>query len=312
MNNDQEQSQTQHVPVSQTMEQQGGGRWWENYLVRYLVPTIVGMGCLQWLSRNSGIDLTLFLTIPRDVQNIRTEQLISWFLFGMLFCYIASYPVLVMHATRMLDFRGRAGRVHGASLLGSYGLMLLASLIVLVAAVWRRPEISIVIVAALSAVHLRRLYVVGTVFYKEKNENIEEYSWAYRFYLHLGERRGGAKKDTTAKGTPSPETRAELVESYRHLREHGNSALILIFEMILTGIFYSIFARYSNQPDVAFTWLVVVLVIWCTPAAAIHLLAQHLEQRFSLHDNSVFRKTEILNSENISDSHSPADASLPK
>jgi hypothetical protein len=290
MNNDQKQSQTQHVPVSQTMEQQGGGRWWENYLVRYLVPTIVGMGCLQWLSRRSGIDLTLFLTIPKDVQNIRTEQLISWFLFGMLFCYVASYPVLVMHATRMLDFRGRAGRVCGTSLWGSYGLILLISPTVLIAAMFQLPEISIVAVAVLTTVHLRRLYVVGTFFHKEESGNIEEYSWAYRFYLHLGERRGGAKKDTTSKGTPSPETRAELVESYRHLREHGNSALILIFEMILTGILYSIFARYSNQPDVAFTWLVVVLVVWCMPAAAIHLLAQHLEQRFSLHDDSVFRK----------------------
>jgi hypothetical protein len=275
------------------MEQQGGGRWWENYLVRYLVPTIVGMGCLQWLSKYSGIDLTLFLTIPRDVQNIKTEQLIAWFLFGMLFCYIASYPVLVMHATRMLDFQGPTGRVHGTSLLGSYGLMLVVSLLVLGAAVWQQPVLSIAITTVLSTVHLWRLYVVGTRFHKK--ESIEEYSWAYNFYFRLAERRGGAKKDTVQEGTPSPETRAELVESYRHLREHGNSALILIFEMILTGIFYSIFVRYSNQPDVAFTLLVVVLVIWCVPAASIHLLAQHLERRFSLHDDSVFRKTESQN-----------------
>jgi len=82
----------------------GSTRWWENYAVRYLMPSIAGMIAVSWLCLNGDTKLRALLYLPSTAERIDTASLTLLFLYGNLFCYIASYPVLVFHATRVLDF----------------------------------------------------------------------------------------------------------------------------------------------------------------------------------------------------------------
>jgi hypothetical protein len=61
---------------------------------------------------------------------------------------------------------------------------------------------------------------------------------------------------------------AEYIESYRHLREHGNAFLIILMEVILAA------ALYAANTTVRFFLLVI---IWIVPAAFIWTIGTWLE-----------------------------------
>jgi len=86
----------------------GANRWWENYLVRYLMPSIAGT--IIVLSLTDGKPLRSLLVLPLDATKIDATGAVLAFVYGNLFCYIASYPILVFHATRVLDFADGSGR----------------------------------------------------------------------------------------------------------------------------------------------------------------------------------------------------------
>lgn len=89
-------------------------RWWENYLVRYLVPSIFGIIILRWLDINTGHALQAYLP-PFPSENFyrfenlainlgentigkaqighefNTSSLILWI------CYTAHYIVIYRH-----------------------------------------------------------------------------------------------------------------------------------------------------------------------------------------------------------------------
>lgn len=88
------------------MSEKNENRWWENYLVRYLVPSIAGMFILMWLNKNAGCKLEEYLPMLafEKSKDFNTANLVCWLLFGTLYCYIASYPILVFHAVRVKFF----------------------------------------------------------------------------------------------------------------------------------------------------------------------------------------------------------------
>ena len=123
------------------MSEKNENRWWENYLVRYLVPSIAGMFILIWLNNNSvkseivesGVIKSKIAEVevikPKIVKSetektgileqyfpmlkltngkdFNTASLTGWLLLGTLYCYIASYPILVFHAARVIFFDSR-------------------------------------------------------------------------------------------------------------------------------------------------------------------------------------------------------------
>ena len=79
-------------------------RWWEFYLVRYLLGTMVGsfisyMLFDHFISLGNNSDLKITLSKLLDIDKAYSQL---FFLgVGFVFCYISSAPILVMHATRM-------------------------------------------------------------------------------------------------------------------------------------------------------------------------------------------------------------------
>ena len=84
----------------------GATRWWEGYLVRYFMPSIAGIVIILWLSTIAGDNFKRLLLVPQDVKDLNSQNLILVILYANLFCYIASYPILGFHVTRVIDFSG--------------------------------------------------------------------------------------------------------------------------------------------------------------------------------------------------------------
>jgi hypothetical protein len=281
--------------------QTGYGRWWENYLVRYLMPSIAGMIIVNWLMTISGDNLKEILLFSIE-KNIRLDgpNLVLLFLYGNLFCYIASYPILVFHGTRVLDFERNSWkhRIHDG-----YIWTLIVFLLSIFAT--QLPNechlalgASFIIVSIFALSQMYRIFLVLKEIEYNSSQIKDKSSLAYSFVHMLGVRRGkiqdistniNKKQFSNGSESGTKETkrtniwRNEIVETYRHMREHGNSAFIFALEIVLAAACFSIVDSDFNTIK-KLSILGILLAIWAAPAVCIHLLGQHLERRFSLYD----------------------------
>lgn len=264
------------------MSESTGTRWWENYLVRYFLPSLVGMIILRWIDLNTNGLLSNY--IPFGWEDFKTPNLIAWLLFGSLYCYLASYPILVFHATRVLDFKD----IHGnpqPTLINPYTATVLLAIIALFSAWHKSVLFAFVGVIAFSIFQVYRLYKSFNIQTYGFNKGYEA-SIAYAYLNKLSKRRGIIKESKQVNNedednvvTDSNQLK-DLADSYKHLREHGNTAFIFLLELTLCPICYVVLSH--ETPYVPFSILSILLFIWVLPSALVHWLGQHLERRYSL------------------------------
>jgi len=278
----------------------GSTRWWENYAVRYLMPSIAGMVIVNWLCKNGSADLRTLLSLPVAAERIDTASLTLLFLYGNLFCYIASYPVLVFHATRVLDFDHDLWPALPLS--DGYLTTICVTAAAFLLAHFVSPDCrfcaALVLASIFTAFQLRRLWLA---FYPRTT--VEGCSGAvsrsYGYSYALARRRGRAKEsETTVARSVSADfdddenvstTRRiiwhkDYMDTYRHLREHGNSAFIFLLELSLAALVYSVISKSEKSATQQLGAVSVLLAIWAIPAVFVHLIGQHLERRFSHFD----------------------------
>lgn len=79
-------------------------RWWESYLVRYLIGFIVGCSCIVIFGLQTGIfdKLIKYLSTSSTPTGKPDWSVIIWLvaILGLGFCYIASTPITVLHVGR--------------------------------------------------------------------------------------------------------------------------------------------------------------------------------------------------------------------
>jgi hypothetical protein len=130
-------------------------------------------------------------------------------------------------------------------------------------------------------------------------------SLVYAFLVTLAMRRGIVNKETTTT-TPVPadpdtddepepqqttqveeESRwqREFIDSYRHMREHGNSGFIFALELALAAACYGIVRLPESDGPEVLSVLGGFFALWSLPAVFVHLLGQHLERRYSIFDH---------------------------
>lgn len=291
------------------MSEKNENRWWENYLVRYLVPSIAGMFILMWLNNNSvkseivesrvikyeivkskivetgvikpeivkskieetGI-LEQYFPILKltNGKDFNTASLTGWLLLGTLYCYIASYPILVLHAVRVYLLNKKN---------------ILPNLFVLFILLYM-----ICFVLYLKIFFLIPVFVIIFSCFQ-----------CYSLYRVVEEKRGYAymKHLTKAKNveTPSiivmpntvktPNTAInsgyikDITDSYKHLREHGNTALIILLEILLAFILYFSLRFERENEFMDFSIVSIILIIWVFPAALVYFYGHFLERKFS-------------------------------
>ncbi len=288
-------------------EPAGSTRWWESYLVRYFLPSLVGMLIVLWLQRFSGAALYIPPFLPKDWKDLSTAHLVLWLLFGSLYSYISSYPALVFHATRILDFRDVQGRLAKCPywLLNPYMWCALLGAGAAAIAAFDQRRAAIVLVIVFSAVQMLRILLVAFSFgefgLKKDVQGRFTANLSYAYLRKLSQRRGITTTDKVepdeakkAKGVKESvitrKDERDFVDSYRHLREHGNTALIVFLELALCPVLY-LQLEYQDGPNNK-VWFAVLLAIWIFPSVLIHGLAQQLERRYSWFKYSVSNRGE--------------------
>ncbi len=228
-------------------------RWWEYYAVRYALGVGIGTPIvgLLWLRYRCVFHHTIRLDSPFHT----AISALLWGAAGMAFCYIASAPMLTFHSTRR--YLKRSNRSVNWLLYGVIGLASFAGTLALTG-MGHHPRIQCTAAwAILSAIFGIQVFVLRKVLLNPDD--------TYQFYDQLEKNRPRLP---------------ELVESYRHLREHGNAVSIVLWELILAFILWSVKPNL-NEEAIVIARIGVVLGIWLLPSSLAWLLGSALERHVS-------------------------------
>ena len=225
-----------------------GNRWWDHYYVRYFVGSVYAVLLMYVLSRTDAIKGSLGAIDPTLWVNATVLGAA-----GLAFCYIASAPILLLHAVR-----GRN-----------------TATILTVTAWWKLRWLLVAMAAVLMV-----LVVVAWCDSKDRNLKgalemtpfvvvLATQLWAVfaslaaivQFYKELAALR--AAKEPAVLGA-----RREYIESYRHMREHGNALLIIVMETILA-------LALLQAPDVVA--MLEMVLLWVLPASFAWFIGTTLE-----------------------------------
>jgi hypothetical protein len=250
-----------------TQTNEDSPRFWEIYILRYSVGAVLGALILFFLVKhNTPLSNLIFVKSGEPIDIIQVGIFLA---VGLLYSYLASAPILVFHAGRFLIPK-KSGSVFSNS--GIWTIIFLLSNLAFPIAFFFLSSMDIAIKYFFSLV----IYLASAIFTGQiiiiircQGQRAEQFI----FYKNLAINRYYSK--------------GGIVDSYRHLREHGNAFLIIIFEMILGVIMfaatmYSYFFNFEKNPDIyeIAANLVIVLIVWILPAAIIWLIACYIEQEF--------------------------------
>lgn len=228
------------------------GRWWEYYFVRYYVGTVVGGAILVYLNASELSSLrNVIIPGVTDVSKLNGQFLLLLAALGLAYCYFASAPVLVLHATRGVFLTKNTSTFRWLF----YGSLALVGLAAVVFYLYNAvPDtVSLLSMTLLAVVLCLQLVPLGFSVRKQ-GERVHSY------YAGLAKARGSGSEDG-----------GQYIESYRHLREHGNAFLIILFELALGAILAT-----ASNPYLA----LIALLLWMMPAALVWLIGTALEYRF--------------------------------
>jgi hypothetical protein len=236
----------------------GGGsmaeksRWWDHYYVRYFVGSVFAIPLMLALSKTAAVKA--LGDIAGEDKFLNATVLAA---AGLAFCYVASAPILLLHATRAP--RSKVNSAPTKLGLGSklFAIGILALAVALGAWIVHdlaRPIenpvwfsfVPMTLVVVLQAVLILRTPTAAIV----------------EFYSDLAEDRAEDPE------TPLGRKRKEYITSYRDMREHGNALLILVMEGVLTAALLQ-----ATSPSI----LLAMLMLWVMPAASAWFIATVLE-----------------------------------
>lgn len=255
-------------------------RWWEFYLIRYALGTVVGAICVYYTLHILGPDAkSLWLMQPKisrehidalveickynkqaclpqaklahDLEGFNFQQLILLGIYGLAFNYFASAPILVWHALRYQLFNTCEKKdVSCCSkwlLRVIYNLILLTVVSVSLNSTLKYKWFDIAIIVMI----LIYISMQVVMIFLESSKK----SGLYDFYVQLHQARRYPRVD---------------LDSYKHLREHGNAFLIVIHNVMLLAVILSL----NNTIGVTG---VMLALFWIFPAAYIYFLAHGIE-----------------------------------
>lgn len=287
----------------------GTTRWWENYLVRYLMPSIAGIVIVSWLCAYGGDGFRGLLLLPPRGDRLDGASITLLFLYGNLFCYVASYPVLVFHVTRVIDFSDDGWPAQ--PVVDGYITTTLFTLVAFCLFHYfptYRYLLAYIVALAFVSVQLVRLYMVlfPRIVVRGCSGLV---SPAFGYTYALARRRGIPEQTETVGQSAGSDSenhagdeeeatedlttvrqivwRRDFMDTYRHLREHGNSAFMFLSELALSALVYSVITKPGQTPTQQLGAIGALFAIWALPATFVHLLGQHLERRFSHFDRKV-------------------------
>lgn len=258
-------------PSKDTSENNISDRWWESYLVRYAIGTIAGAVLVYAFLNITGGDelkakalMTPYVTSAdvhtlinecnndksnscvakvkfyQDLNGFDLKQFVLLAIYGLAYCYISSVPVLVAHSVRrMID------NSFGAFIF--YITFILLPLII----IFCGPIVGSSSTILFSIVFIL-IQVIMMVRELCKAEELTE------FYMKLHSARNADKIS---------------LDSYKHLREHGNAFFIVVLEV---AFFYAAKSIWNDSCDIR-KYFPLLTVAWVMPGAMAYFLGHRIE-----------------------------------
>jgi hypothetical protein len=183
----------------------------------------------------------------------------------LAYCYIASAPILVFHAGRFLIDQGAKASLRRIMVLfvppAIVTLIFFFFLIFFFTRIptGQTPYFSLVFALAAIVLWLQCLAI-----YLMLSRTKE----LFKFYENLASKRESAK--------------GGIVDSYKHLREHGNSFFIVILEAVLAIILFTAgnFVAAAKIAVPPTTLYICIIFAWILPAALVWLVGTFIERQF--------------------------------
>jgi hypothetical protein len=230
-------------------ERPSGVRWWEQYTVRYFVGTVIGLLVIAALKSDAQLKWTSLIPDVGVAGLADPRKLTVLAVIGLAFCYVASAPILTLHAVR-----------------GAYALDRRGYFVFLVALV-ASPFALMLIAAKLGAGVAGKgalLLIVGLQIVLIFVASAERFGSTKRFYDCLVIARHTDWKNRT-----------DYADSYRHLREHGNALGIVLLELALGSILGTLQTKSEA---------LTAVILWIIPGAWCWVIGNVLESHFARRD----------------------------
>jgi hypothetical protein len=244
------------------MSTQSDNHWWEFYGIRYAQGAVVGALIVYFLfSQNDVLKPLLF--IPSESKDLGMAHLTLYAIYGLAYCYIASAPILILHAGRGLLYKSKTNQNPNKG--AFWRRLCLIFLPLIISALFVYINNSVGNVNTFSDV--TSIYIYSLLITFEVVILIEIFFTAWDKTISYNN--SIIKKRSLAKN-------AIYVESYQHLREHGNSFFIVLLEFFLALPIYQ-FVSQTNQKTDSITNLFLIILFWIAPAALIWFFGNKLE-----------------------------------
>lgn len=226
-------------------------RWWEYYFLRYFVGTVVGAVTIAFLTKSGDSALNAVgLPQPKDFTDWGIKEITGLAALGFAFCYIASTPMLLLHTCRALFSVKVRRTVKTFATVSSIAIAVTYLGASLSLSIPRHGWYTLGILGFAVVFGLQ----LGLIFTAHFGRQA-----IIEFYWHLA--RARAKDDQFV---------GEYVESYRHLREHGNAVAIVILEFVLALAISS-----TSEPSLA----ILAVFLWMLPSTYSWFVGSLLESR---------------------------------
>ena len=232
-----------------------GMRWWEHYLVRYLLGNIVGAVIVGYYLKEKWGNLGLANNNVIDT----SSRLIIIGVLGFAYCYISSVPILVLHACRHIvakepDEKKQKHPLESIFFIGGWIIIMSQIFQIFISYWFYFEDLRYSLGWGVMCFFMVLNYWCASLVVRKR----ESY---YELISNLAKKRGQNNN---------------FCESYKHIREHGNAFFIVLYELILAPVFVTL----------PMEMLPIIVVIWIAPGAMMWWFGSWIEIKFSRDENS--------------------------
>ncbi len=214
-------------------------RWWDQYYVRYFVGTAVAIPLLILLAKAPAWGKDAATLCKPDWLNAAGIAA-----GGLAFCYLASTPILMLHTARAVFWKQLSWfRVAAAALAVFTAICAWLLLFPPTAEVNQRLLLIPFFAVTVAQVLALSPFIFGSGF-----------SGCRNFYAAIAKYRATPATHSTP--------HSEFIESYRHLREHGNAVSIVTMEFVLAIALYATAGSLRSSALVVLAWLLPSAFAW--------------------------------------------------
>jgi len=187
-------------------------------------------------------------------------HLILLAVYGLAYCYIASAPILIMHAGRGLMFKSSTNPNPNNGMLSRVLWLLVPSFLMTEIYFFNASTDKIMgslAVFLFSFLLVFQIRILVAIFKTSWQKTIDYYSTIVK-----------KRKEHEGSG---------YIESYKHIREHGNSFLIVAFQFFLALPIFVFVSQPAITSEDSIKNLLIIVLLWVLPAATIWAFGNKLE-----------------------------------